>query len=67
MTVCWHYLTAEKLIMHKRISCKRVKQMMADVGINDNKHDDEAQLLLEQKQQAVSEDKQLIKLDSESK
>ncbi|SMY16854.1 hypothetical protein [Photobacterium aquimaris] len=53
--------------MHKRISCKRVKQMMADVGINDNNHDDEAQLLLEQKQQAVSEDKQLIKLDSESK
>lgn len=52
--------------MHKRISCKRIKQMMADVGINDNHHD-EAQLLLEQKEQAVSQDKQLIKLDSESK
>ncbi|MCD9470947.1 hypothetical protein CTM76_03795 [Photobacterium phosphoreum] len=66
--VCWHHLTAEKLIMHKRMSCKRVKQMMADIGVNDNHHhDNEDQLLLEQKEQAVSQDKQLIKLDSESK
>ncbi|CEO38644.1 hypothetical protein [Photobacterium kishitanii] len=53
--------------MHKRIPCKRIKQMMADIGINDNNHDNEEQLLLEQKEQAVSQDKQLIKLDSESK
>ena len=53
--------------MHKRMSCKRVKQMMADIGVNDNHHDNEDQLLLEQKEQAVSQDKQLIKLDSESK
>ncbi len=54
--------------MHKRISCKRIKQMMADIGVNDNNHhDNEEQLLLEQKEQAVSQDKQLIKLDSESK
>ncbi|MBY3788570.1 hypothetical protein HPQ32_08995 [Photobacterium carnosum] len=59
----------EWLIMHKRMSCKRVKQMMADIGVNDNHHDDgnQEQLLLEQKEQAVGQDKQLIKLDSESK
>ncbi|WP_231579357.1 hypothetical protein [Photobacterium iliopiscarium] len=55
--------------MHKRMSCKRVKQMMADIGVNDNHHDDgnQEQLLLEQKEQAVGQDKQLIKLDSENK
>jgi hypothetical protein len=26
--------------MHKRMSCKRVKQMMADIGVNDNHHHD---------------------------
>ncbi|MCD9544359.1 hypothetical protein GLP21_03185 [Photobacterium carnosum] len=59
----------EWLIMHKRMSCKRVKQMMADIGVNDNHDDDgnQEQLLLEQKEQAVGQDKQLIKLDSESK
>ena len=43
--------------------------MMADIGVNDNHDDDgnQEQLLLEQKEQAVGQDKQLIKLDSENK
>ncbi|SKC32929.1 MULTISPECIES: hypothetical protein [Photobacterium] len=53
--------------MHKRIPCKRIKQMMADIGMDDNNHDNEEPLLLEQKEQAVSQDKQLIELDSQNK
>ena len=51
---------------HRRVSSKKMKQIMADVGFVP-KDDEESQLLLEQREQEVSEDKQIIKLDSESK
>ncbi|WIH20250.1 hypothetical protein [Photobacterium damselae] len=51
---------------HKRVSNKQMRQMMSDLGIGDDRQDEE-QLLLERRDQAVSEDKQLINLDSENK
>ncbi|EJN6959896.1 hypothetical protein C5F64_17995 [Photobacterium damselae subsp. damselae] len=59
-------LTAECVMKHKRVSNKQMRQMMSDLGIGDD-HQDEEQLLLERRDQAVSEDKQLINLDSENK
>lgn len=52
---------------HRRVSNKKMKQMMADIGLTEKLEDDESQLLLEQRDQAVNEDKQIIKLDSENK
>lgn len=52
---------------HRRVSCKKMKQMMADIGIGDQQQEDESQLLLEKKDQSVQDDKQMIKLDSENK
>lgn len=59
-------LTAECVMKNKRVSNKQMRQMMSDLGIGDD-HQDEEQLLLERRDQAVSEDKQLINLDSENK
>ncbi|WP_158304862.1 hypothetical protein [Photobacterium angustum] len=51
---------------HRRVSNKKMKQIMHDIGITDQPEDD-SQLLLEQREQSVNDDKQLIKLDSENK
>lgn len=52
---------------HRRVSNKKMKQIMADIGMTDKPEDDDSQLLLEQREQSVNEDKQIIKLDSENK
>ncbi|WP_170111692.1 hypothetical protein [Photobacterium frigidiphilum] len=53
---------------HRRVGSKKIKQMMDDLGISDNaKSDDDQQLLLEQRQQSVSDDKQITQFDSENK
>ncbi len=52
---------------HRRVSNKKMKQIMADIGRTDKPEDDDSQLLLEQREQSVNEDKQIIKLDSENK
>ncbi|EAS65150.1 hypothetical protein VAS14_05503 [Photobacterium angustum S14] len=64
--VYWHILTAEGSMKHRRVSNKKMKQIMHDIGITDQPEDD-SQLLLEQREQSVNDDKQLIKLDSENK
>ncbi|MGF1828259.1 hypothetical protein [Photobacterium angustum] len=52
---------------HRRVSNKKMKQIMHDIGMTDQPEDDDSQLLLEQREQSVNDDKQLIKLDSENK
>lgn len=64
--VYWHSLTAEGSMKHRRVSNKKMKQIMHDIGMTDQP-DDDSQLLLEQREQSVNDDKQLIKLDSENK
>jgi hypothetical protein len=64
----WSYLTAESYMKHRRVGSKKIKQMMDDLGITDNaKSDDDQQLLLEQRQQSVNDDKQITQFDSENK
>ncbi|PSV64378.1 hypothetical protein C9J48_02715 [Photobacterium profundum] len=64
----WSSLTAESYMKHRRVGSKKIKQMMDDLGITDNaKLDDDQQLLLEQRQQSVSDDKQITQFDSENK
>ncbi|MCG3863035.1 hypothetical protein I3259_03240 [Photobacterium sp. Ph5] len=65
--VHWHSLTAEGSMKHRRVTNKKMKQIMHDIGMTDQPEDDESQLLLEQREQSVNVDKQLIKLDSENK
>ncbi len=53
---------------HKRVTNKRMKQMLNEIGVDiDEKKEDEDQLLLEQKKMSVSDDKQLLNIDSQDK
>lgn len=52
---------------HRRVSNKKMKQIMHDIGMKDQPEDDDSQLLLEQREQSVNDDKQLVQLDSENK
>ncbi|MDO6497301.1 hypothetical protein [Photobacterium sanguinicancri] len=52
---------------HRRVSNKRMKQLLAEVGIGQDNHENEEQALLEKKQQSVNPDKQLINIDSQNK
>ncbi|WP_162844290.1 hypothetical protein [Photobacterium jeanii] len=52
---------------HKRVSNKRMKEMLAEAGIGQDNQENEEQALLEKKQQSVSPDKQVFNIDSENK
>jgi len=53
---------------HRRVSNKKIKQMLNEIGIgSDLEKDDDQQLLLEKRQQSVSPDKQVFNIDSENK
>lgn len=53
---------------HRRVSNKRIKQMLNEIGIgNEHDKDDDQQLLLEKRHQSVSPDKQVFDIDSENK
>lgn len=53
---------------HRRVSNKKMKQMLNEIGVgHDTDKEDDQQLLLEKRQQSVSSDKQVFNLDSENK
>ncbi|MEZ8095546.1 hypothetical protein L4D00_07340 [Photobacterium swingsii] len=52
---------------HRRVSNKRMKQLLAEAGIGQDNQENEEQALLEKKQQSVSPDKQLLDIDSQNK